>query len=151
MSQLPHSRKPWQGFRLRSVALVALPAVIGEAVQHLIEYQLGMYVYGDGIGPGQEARWRMIGVAIKVLGFIWTTARARSQGDLLALSEALPFVFKISAVGVLVALHYALNYAAVGKPSGFVLAALLCDCLVIGALASALGSFLPKGRRFRAG
>lgn len=146
------SRTSWQTSTLRTVVSVASPAVIGEAVQHLIEYKLGMYVVGDGIALGQEAHWRQIGIVIKVLGFVWTIARARSCSNLLALGETMSSLAKIVAFVLLVAVHYGLNYAAVGQPSWFALAAILFDCLVIGVLALALGVLLPKrSRRSRAG
>ena len=129
---------------LRSAALVAVPAVIGEAVQHLIEYKIGMYVVGDGIGVGQEERWRTIGVVIKIIGFLCTITRARARSDFYALNVHLTHTTKIVSLAMLVFLHYVLNYAAVGKESWIVLVAILLDSLVIGALASALGIFLPK-------
>jgi uncharacterized membrane protein YcjF (UPF0283 family) len=144
MSINSFSRSSWQASTARSVVLIALPAIIGEAVQHLIEYKLGMYVDGDGIAPGQEARWRMIGAAIKVIGFVWTIARARSHIELRAWGETMPALGKMLSIAVLVAMHYKINYAAVGQPDWLVLTAVLVDCLVVGALASALGLMLPR-------
>jgi divalent metal cation (Fe/Co/Zn/Cd) transporter len=74
--------------------LVALPAVLGEAVQHLIELEFGMYARGDGIAAGYETNVRLIAAAIKVIGFVCTIFLARSRSDLLIEAKSMSLTTK---------------------------------------------------------
>jgi hypothetical protein len=126
--------------------LIALPAIIGEAVQHLIELEFGMYARGDGIAAGHETNVRMIGAAVKVTGLVCTIFLARSRSDLLIKAKAMSLTTKGLALALPLLAHYALNYGAVGKPYWVVLSLIFSDCLVVGCLALALGLVMPKKR-----
>lgn len=126
--------------------LVALPAILGEAVQHLIEFEFGMYVRGDGIAAGHETKVRIIGAAVKVIGFVCTIFLARARSDLLIEASSMSLTTKGLALALPLFAHYALNYGAVGKLDWIVLALTFLDCFVVGSLALALGIVMPKRR-----
>jgi divalent metal cation (Fe/Co/Zn/Cd) transporter len=129
--------------------LIALPAIIGEAVQHLIELEFGMYARGDGIAAGHETNVRMIGAAVKVIGFVCTIFLARSRSDLLIKAKSMSLTTKGLALALPLVAHYVLNFQAVGKSDWIVLSLIFLDCFVVGCLALALGLVMPKKRMRR--
>lgn len=121
-------------------ALIILPAVCGEAIQHIVEYWLGMYVLGDGISPGFETNCRNLAIVFKVIGFLSTVALERQRKG----SVTRPS-YNLILIAMLIGAHYALNFGAVGQSREFVLTLISADCLIIGWLAKSVGAVLvPK-------
>ena len=113
-----------------------------------------MYVRDDGIQPGYETDVRMMAAAIKVVGFLATIALTvrctRTEASLFEKrSKMLDRSVIIAVIIVPVAVHYALNFLAVGKPPITVIAMIAIDTLVIGWLAMSLARALPNRRRDR--
>ena len=66
-----------QIYRLTARSLFALPLafalpVMAEAVQHLVEFWLGMFISGDGIQPGRETAIRMGFGVVKIAAILFT-------------------------------------------------------------------------------
>lgn len=127
-------------------------AIAGEAVQHVVEITFGMYVRGDGIQPGYETNVRILAAAIKVIGFLATitlTIRCTRNGVSLfdQRTKTLDRSVILTVIIVPVAIHYALNFLAVGRPPITVIAIIAIDTLVIGWLAMSLARALPSRRR----
>ena len=124
--------------------LVAAAAIAGEGIQHAVEFSEGMYVRGDGIAPGHEANVRLLAAGLKVAGFLvtlyWTAKAAHRDPPLgLGLSSTSRFRVALAALLIPVAIHYLLNYSAVGRPSLVVVTMVLADCIVVAWLAMSLG------------
>ncbi len=127
-------------------------AIAGEAVQHAVEISFGMYVRGDGISPGYETNMRMLAAAIKVIGFIVTIALTMrcTRTEAIVFDQramTLDRSVVLAVIIVPVAIHYALNFLAVGRPPITVIAIIAIDTLVIGWLAMSVARALPSRRR----
>lgn len=127
-------------------------AIAGEAVQHAVEMDFGMYVRGDGISPGYEANVRMLSAAIKVIGFLATIALTmRSTRNEANVFDQQPMRLDrsvvLTVIIVPVAIHYGLNFLAVGRPPITVITLIAIDTLVVGWLAMSLARALPSRRR----
>lgn len=100
------------------IILVTLPAILGEAVQHLIEFGFGIYVRGDGIAAGHETNVRIIGAAVKVISFVCTIFLARARSGLLIEAKSMSLTTKGLALVLPLLAHYALNYEPLGNQIG---------------------------------
>ena len=129
--------------------------VIGEGIQHIAEFQLGMFDVGDGLSVGAETTTRLSFGAIKVASVFAAILLSvqfldKQEGSsrrplstwfaIVTRYDAFSFVLLIAAVVPAMAVHYGLNYFAFGKPPGLVVALLAFDTLVVGALAVLLGA-----------
>lgn len=51
--------------------IIFLIPVLGEGLQHAVEYYLGMFSSGDGVAPGEESNIRMIFGVVKVTSILY--------------------------------------------------------------------------------
>ena len=216
------------------VPLVFLLPTLAEAVQHVAEYQLGMFTAGDGISAGRESTIRLAFGVVKIIAvlvvlmwtprywfhgrdirraFLPTVRNLKFLGIVVLAQVVISFVTDAAKAGTeaaltgwasqpwiayaplatqllisilslyillwtiagllgdysmairrsavlmhgrfirtivvfaggyapLFALHYALNYGAMGQPPAIVAAMLVIDALVVGVLAVAMGNTL---------
>jgi hypothetical protein len=66
-----------QTYRLTARHLLAVPLifalpVLAEAIQHIVEFWLGMFASADGIEPGRETMVRMAFGGVKVIAILFT-------------------------------------------------------------------------------
>lgn len=147
--------------RLWSLSLhafwIPLTAILGEAVQHAVEFKFGMYVLGDGISPGAETWIRTAAAAIKAASFIATilmtirffeNARQGADADDQRASTHSPYGLAVTVVAITlpVIAHYALNFGAVGRPPALVIGLLSIDVIVTGWLSISVGATLARLR-----
>jgi len=127
----------------------------GEAIQHFAEVRLGMFTTGDGLQAGQENSIRLMFGAAKVGTFLLSiilTVRflderiGVSSRSLTTWARGLNR-YDLSSIAILIipatvpmAIHYWLNYFAVGKNDTTLFIMLTADSFVVAVFAIIVGS-----------
>jgi len=86
--------------RRRHASWAPVPAIVGEAIQHAIEFRFGMYVQSDGISSGLEANVRLL-AAGKVIGFLVTLVATGKSFAVLLLPDRHPTSNQISVLAAI--------------------------------------------------